>query len=218
MKKTILNFFGSMPLAARLLVLAYAIGWPVSLAGAKLKVFNAFDWMAFSPALLWHGEVWTAFTYAFLSGGALDWVVNLFWFATLISVLCRNWSGARLWAFCLLAAGAGALFLGLMTPRGNFFVVGNAAMIFGLLGAWWRFYRYERLILLGFGEVSVGQAALLIGAIEVLILLFSVGWLVTLAMVGGGAVAWLWLLVSSALHLKGPAAPVQSERIARLEL
>ena len=207
-----------MPYGARVLVFAYALGWPLMLIGQKTRLIDLVQWLAFSPSLLWHGEVWTAFTYAFLSLGPLDWAVNLFWFATLVSVMCRDWSGTRLWIFCLLTAAAGALFVALLLPHLQGGLVGNAAMIFGLLGAWWKIYGNERLVLLGLGEVSVKQAALLIGAIELLVLFFSVGWQITLAMLGGGAAGWLWLLVGRKRQLAKPAEPVESERIARLEL
>ena len=39
-------------------------------------------------------------------------------------------------------------------------------MTFALLVAWDRLYRHERLILLGIGEISVRQAAILIAVID----------------------------------------------------
>ena len=48
-------------------------------------------------------------TYAFLPNGLVDWVVSLFWLATLVSVVGRNWSSVELWAYCLLATVFAAL-------------------------------------------------------------------------------------------------------------
>jgi hypothetical protein len=97
-------------------------------------------------------------------------------------------------------------------------VVGNGAMIFALLAAWYRLYGRERLILLGIGEMSVRQAAILVALVEILISWFCLGWFVTLAMMSGGVVGWLYLLLRGKHALNRRSQVVDSERIARLEL
>lgn len=217
MKNLFRNFFLSLPLGSRLFLLVFALGFPVAWAGAKFNLFDLYGWLCLTPALVWKGQVWRLFTYAFLPAGPLDWVLSLFWLATLVSVLGRVWSGTAFWAYSLLGALAGGLFVTLLRPGMEAGVVGGAAMIFALLVAWDRFYRNERLELLGIGEISVRQAAILVAIINSLILFFC-GWFLMVAMWCGGAAGWLWLTIRMKLWLRQTPEQVRSERVARLEL
>ncbi len=218
MSNPLQKFFSGLPLGARALLLAYALCYPLSLAGHYSHSFELSDWLALSPPLLWKGEAWCAFTYAFLPAGPVDWAVSLFWLATLLSVLGRDWSALQLWVFCLLTAGTGALAYSIMAPSSPYAVVGNGAIIFGLLAAWYRLYGLERIILLGIGEISVRQAAVIIAIIEALVLFFCLGWKITLAMACGGLVGWLYLAIAGRRALSRRSQVVSSERVARLEL
>lgn len=218
MKNVFNRFFSSLPAGARLLLLAYALGFPVALAGHYAHLFNLYDWLPLMPASVWKGQVWRLLTYAFLPGGVVDWAVSLFWLATLLSVLGRNWSSLGLWFYCLLTALAGAVPIALLKSGSEFLVVGNAAIIFGLLVGWYQLYGRERIILLGFGEISVRQAAILVAIIEVIILLFCCGWFILLSMMCGGAAGWLYLIVRRKLVMGPDSRRLNSERIARLEL
>src|SRR5262245_41289597 len=219
MKNIFRNFYSSLPAGARVLVLMYALGFPLVLLGRFTHLFNLYDWLALSPALVWTGQVWRVVSYAFVPGGPIDWVVSLFWLVTLVSILGKNWSARELWSYCLLGVVAGAVPLVLLTPGGLFAVVGNSAMIFALLAAWYRLYGRERLILLGIGEFSVRQAAILVAIIDAVILAFScAGWFVMLAMMCGGVAGWFYLLLRGKLLLSRSSQPTDSERIARLEL
>ena len=206
MKTMFQRFFSSLPVGARLLVLAYALGYPLFLLGHYTRVTELSDWMALWPPWVRRGEVWYVVTYAFLPNGILDWVVSLFWLATLASVVGRNWSSLELWGYCLMATVVGALVVVAVNPPLRYPIVGNGAMIFALLAAWYRLYGRERLIMLGLGEVSVREATVVVGVIEVLISLFCLGWLVTLAMMSGG-VAGLVLSVSARQARDEPAQP-----------
>ena len=97
-------------------------------------------------------------------------------------------------------------------------IVGSGAMIFALLVAWDWLYRNERLILLGIGEISVRQAAILITIINSLILFFCSGWFLMLAMWCGGVAGGLYLFVRWKLVMGKTGRQVRSERVARLEL
>ena len=218
MKTVFQRFFSSLPVGARLLVLAYALGFPLALLGQYTQAFNLYRWLALLPLQVWKGEAWSLVTYAFLPNGIVDWVISLFWLATLVAVVGRNWSGGELWAYCLLATVAGALVVMAFHSPSGCGVVGNGAMIFALLVAWYRLYGRERLILLGVGEMSVRQAAILVGVIEFLVSLFCLGWLVTLAMMCGGVVGWLYLFLRGKSALNRRSQVVDSERMARLEL
>jgi membrane associated rhomboid family serine protease len=218
MKAVFRKFFSSLPFGARLLVLLYALGFPLVLAGHYTHTVELGDWLALWPPLVLKGEVWCALTYAFLPNGPVDWAVSLFWLATLVSIIGRNWSGRELWSYCLLATVTGALLVVVFKPGMQDPVVGNGAMIFALLAAWYRLYGHERLVLLGIGEMSVRQAAILVALVEVLISWFCLGWFVTLAMMSGGVVGWLYLLLRGKHALNRRSQVMDSQRIARLEL
>ena len=218
MKTLLQRFFFSLPIGARLLLLLYAAGFPLALVGHKAHAFDLYGLLALVPPAVCKGEVWRCLTYAFLPNGIVDWVVSLFWLATLFSVLGRNWSSLETLSFCVLSTLAGAVLVVAIKPHMEFGVAGCPAMIFGLLAAWYRLYGRERLILLGFGERSVRQAAILVALIEILIFWFCLGWFVTLAMLGGGAVGWLYLFVRGKTALNRRSQVLDSERIARLEL
>ena len=218
MKKIFHNLFLSLPIGARLVLLAYALGFPLALLGHYTRAFELYAWLGLSPAQVWSGQVWRMFSYGFLAAGPVDWAVSLFWLATLISILGRNWSAPGFWAYCLLAIFAGALPIVLLKPGMEYFFAGGAAMIFALLVAWDWFYRRERLILLGIGEISVRQAAILIAIINSIILFFCAGWFLMLAMWCGGLAGWLWLRIRAKLFLGQNPQQIRSERMARLEL
>jgi membrane associated rhomboid family serine protease len=218
MKTVIRNFCSSIPRGAGFLVLLYVLGYPLALAGEYTRHFELYVWLALDPMDFWRGEIWRAVTYAFLPNGFVDWAVSLFWLATLVSVLARNWSGGELWVYTLVCTAAGALVVCAGAPHLRFAVAGNGAMIFGFLAAWHRLYGRERLILLGVGEISASQAAGLVAIIEMLVLFFSFGWLITLAMVSGGAAGWLYLVVRGRTALNRRSRQLNSERIARLEI
>lgn len=218
MKTQIANFLGSMNAGARALLLVFAFGFPIALIGHYAKAFEAYEWLGYSPALIWKGQVWRLVTYGFLPGGVVDWAVSLFWLITLVCVLGRNWSGRQLWAYCLLSTVAASLFLALVQRRVDYVLVGNGAMILALIAAWNRLYARERIILLGIGEMSVHQAAIIVAIIELLILFFCLGWLITLGMVFGGAIGWLYLIARGRHALNRHGQQFDSARIARLEL
>ena len=218
MKNVFGNFFSSLRFGARLLLLAYALGFPLALAGQYTHTVDLYDWLALSPEMVWKGQLWRVMSYAFLPMGIVDWAVSLFWLVTLVGVLGKHWSGRLLWEYSLLSTVVGAVPIVLLKSQAGLVVVGNAAMIFGLLVAWYRLYGRERIILLGVGEMSVRQAAILVAIIEVLILFFSVGWFVTLAMLCGGLAGWAHLAVRWKLAMMQGSRPTDSERIVRLEI
>lgn len=218
MKNSAHRFFSSLPAGARLLLLAYALGFPLALAGQYAHLFNLYAWLPLEPPRVWQGQVWRLVTYAFLPLGVVDWVVSLFWLATLLSVVGRSWSSLGLWLYCLLNVWAGSLLIVLFRSESEVAMAGNAAMIFGLLMAWYRLYGRERIILLGFGEISVRQVAILVAIIEALILFFAVGGFLLLSMLCGGLAGWIYLALRSRRLLGGDGRRLDSERIARLEL
>ena len=217
MKTVLHRFLSSMPRGATIMLLFFVVLFPIAAAAHYFGWFNLYGLFAVERGLVLKGQVWRLLTYAFLPNGIVDWVVGLFWLATLVGVLGRNWSGKELWTYCLLAVVTGGIFV-LILPGIKFGVVGNGAMIFALLVAWYRLYGGERLILLGVGEISVRQAAVLIAVIEVLVLVFCLGPAVTAAMMWGGVVGWLYLFLRGKNALNRRSQQVDSERIARLEI
>lgn len=208
-----------MPFGTRLFLLAFALGYPLALAGHYMRLFELYNWLPLSSAAVWKGQVWRLATYVFLPGGTVDWVVSLFWLATLLSVLGRNWSARGFWAYCMLGALAGALPVVLFRPGAQGSFAGSSAVTFALLVAWNRLYGRERLILLGIGEISVRQAAILIAFIDAMILFFSCGgWFYLPAMMCGGVAGWIYFAIRDRLLFGKSGRPVESERITRLEL
>jgi membrane associated rhomboid family serine protease len=218
MKTVLQRFFSSLSLGSLLVIFLYAIGFPLALAAHYTHTCELYRWLSLMPGEIWRGEAWRTLTYAFLPAGVVDWVVSLFWLVTLISVLGRNWSARELWTYCLLTTFASALVITLGNPSVPVAVVGNGAMIFGLLAAWYRLYGRERLVLLGIGEMSVRQAAVIVGIVETLILFFSLGWFITLCMLGGGVAGWVYLWLRGLHALNRRSQVIDSQRIARLEL
>jgi membrane associated rhomboid family serine protease len=218
MKNLVRNYFSSLPWGMRVFLLIFLLGFPVAWIGYRAHLFDMYDWLALTPALVWQGQVWRAVTYAFLPAGPLDWIISFFWLATLVPVLGRNWKARGFWGYSLLGAVAGGLFILLLKPRMEYGVVGEGAIIFALLVAWDWMYRHERLLLLGIGEISVRQAAILIAVINSLILFFCAGWFLMLAMWCGGLAGGLWLFVRTKLLMGKTPQQIRSERVARLEL
>ncbi|HTY86887.1 MAG TPA: rhomboid family intramembrane serine protease [Candidatus Acidoferrum sp.] len=218
MKNLVQNYFSTLPLGLRLFLLIFVLGFPVAWGLHWAKLFDVYYWLAVAPALVWHGQVWRVITYAFLPAGILDWLISLFWLATLVPVLGRNWTSRRFWGYSLLGALAGGAFITLLRPGWEIGVAGEGAIIFALLVAWDWMYRRERLILLGIGEISVRQAAILIAVINSLILFFCAGWFLMLAMWAGGVAGGLWLFVQTKLLMGKTPQQIRSERMARLEL
>ena len=84
MKTICHNWLSSLSTGARLLLALFGLLFPLAMAGHYTHTFELYSWLAFSPALVWKGQVWRLLTYAFLPGGIVDWVVSLFWLATLV--------------------------------------------------------------------------------------------------------------------------------------
>lgn len=218
MKKWFTNYFSTMPAGTQMLLLVYALGFPLALLGHYTRTFELYAWLGLSPAQVWQGQIWRMVTYGLLAAGPVDWAVSLFWLATLLAVVGRNWSALGFWAYCALGIAAGALPVVVFRPGLEASLAGGAAMIFALLVAWDWFYRNERLILLGIGEISVRQAAILIAIINSIILFFASGWFLMLAMWCGGVEGWLYVVVRYKLILGKTGQQVRSERMVRLEL
>lgn len=218
MKNLVRNYFSALPWGTRIFLLIFLLGFPAGWLAHRAQLFDLYGWLAVTPALVWKGQVWRLVTYAFLPFGPLDWVISFFWLATLVPILGRNWNARSFWGYCLLGALAGGAFIALLKPGQEYGVVGGGAMVFALLVAWDWMYRRERLILLGIGEISVRQAAILITVINSLILFFCAGWFLMLAMWCGGLAGGLWLFVRTRLLMGKTPQQIRSERMARLEL
>lgn len=219
MNNPIKNIF-ALPKGMLVFLSLYALSFPVLWLEVQITHHSALvEWLGLSPALVWKGQVWRVMSYAFLAGGILGWAINLFWFATLISMLRNDWSSLSFWIYCLVAAIGGALPIILIKPHADVPVLTAGALIFALLVAWDRFYRRERIIMLGLGEVSVRQAAIFVAALNAVVCFFSCGgWLFTFSMMCGGVAGWLWLALGQRRVMNRGSRVVESERVARLEL
>ena len=210
----------TLPKGMLLFLAIYALSFPALWLEIHFNHHSILvEWLGLSPALVWKGQLWRAVSYALLAGGILAWAINLFWFATLMSILRNDWSSSSFWIYCLVAAIGGALPLLLIEPHADVPVLTAGALIFALLVAWDRFYRRERILMLGIGEVSVRQAAIFIAALNAVITFFSCGgWPFTLSMMCGGVAGWLWLAIGQKRVMSRGSQVVESNRGARLEL
>lgn len=198
----------------------YAVSFPMVYAEFRLTGHSTMlQWLGLDPGLVWNGQVWRLLTYELISANVLAWAINLFWLVTLISTLRNDWNSFRFWVFCLIAAIGGALPLVLIFRDADFPMAGAGAVVCALLIAWERFYRRERIILLGFGEVSVRQAAIFIILLNAVITYFGCGgWPFTLSMLCGGLFGWLYLMIGQRRVMSRGSQIVESPRAARLEL
>jgi membrane associated rhomboid family serine protease len=216
MKAVFRNHFSALSNGAYLLLLLYAATYPLAMAAHYARVFELEPWLDLSPALCWRGEIWRLVTYAFVPNGIVDWAVSLLWMVILAGVWGRNRSGRELWTYSLVTILAGALVIVIVTPGRQNGVVGNGALIFGWLAAWYQLNGRERVIVPGIGRIMVRQAVVVLAAIEALISFVCLGWLVTLAMMCGGGAGWCYLCWYSKQALKGSSRPGGSERVHRL--
>lgn len=198
----------------------YAVSFPVVYVETKLTGHSILiRWLGLSPSLVWQGEVWRVLTFDLVSSSMLGWAINTFWLATLISILRNDWTSLRFWIFCLVSGAGGALPLLFIFQKMDFPIVGAGAVVCALLLAWEHFYRRERIIMLGLGEVSVRQAAVFIILLNAAITYFGCGgWQFTLSMFCGGATGWLYLMIGQHRVMSRGSQIVESQRVARLEL
>ena len=213
------NFFASIPIGTRVLVLIFLLTFPLQVIGTKMEMFNFYGWFGLRSDLVWSGHAWRVLTFGLLPAGPADWLFGGFWLATLASIFGRNWRSLEFWGYCLLGNLGGAIPVVALRPDSAMLVVGSGSMIFALLVAWDSFFRYERLLLLGIGEMSVRQAAILLGIANSVIVFFSCGgWFMMVSMWGGGVAGWLYLFIRRKLVMGKTGRQVGSERISRLEL
>jgi membrane associated rhomboid family serine protease len=218
MKAAFRNHCSALSNGAYLLLLLYAATYPLVLAAHYARLFELGPWLDLSPALCWRGEIWRLVTYAFVPNGIVDWAVSLLWMAILVGVLGRNWSSRELWTYSLVTILTGALVIVIVMPGRQNGVVGNAALIFGLLAAWYQLNGREQIILPGVGRMTVRQGVIILAIVEIIISFFCLGWLVTLAMMCGGGAGWLYLRMRGKHALNRRGRPAYSDRVNRLEL
>jgi membrane associated rhomboid family serine protease len=210
----------SLPKGMLLFLAIYAASFPAVFIEAKLTGHSTvLQWLGLNPVLVSKGEIWRALTFELISASVLGWAINLFWFATLINILRNDWTSLRFWIFCSVSALGAAIPMLLMFHEVNAFFSSGWAIVCALLFAWERFYRRERIIMLGLGEVSVRQAAFFIIGLNAVITFFGCGgWQFTLSMLCGGATGWLFLLIGQRRVMSRGSQIVESQRVARLEL
>jgi membrane associated rhomboid family serine protease len=219
MKIPLARTFSSIPIGMRVLLLIYAFSFPVIQLGLLTHTFDLPAWVGLSPALVWKGQIWRVLTYGFFARSILAWGVNSFWLITLVIVLRRDWSSTTLWSYYVVAAIASAVPILLLASSIDIPILSWGGEVFALLIAWAKLYGRERIVMLGFGEVSVRQAATFVAALNAVIIFFSCGgWLFVLSMLCGGLAGWAYLAIGSRRVASRGSQVTQSDRIARLEL
>lgn len=210
----------ALPKGMLLFIGIYAVSFPIIYTEARLTGHSTLlQWLGLNPLLVWKGEIWRVLTFELISSSVVGWAINTFWLVTLISILRHDWTSLRFWIYCLVAGIGGALPLLFLFRELDLPVVGAGAVVCALLVAWERFYRRERIIILGLGEVSVRQAAIFIILLNAVITFFSCGgWQFTLSMLCGGAAGWFFLTIGQKRLMSRGSQVVESNRGARLEL
>lgn len=219
MNNPIKNLF-ALPKGMLLFLGLYAVSFPLIYLETKLTGHSrVLEWLGLNPALVWKGQVWRVLTFELTSASVLSWAINLFWFATLINILRNDWTSLRFWIFCFVSAAGAAIPLLLIFRQADAYFTGGWAIVCALLLAWDRFYRHERIIMLGLGEVSVRQAAFFVIGLNAVITFFGCGgWQFTLSMLCGGATGWIFLMIGQKRVMSRGSQVVESNRGARLEL
>ena len=176
-------------------------------------------WLGLSPALVWKGQVWRAVSYSLLAGGILGWAINLFWFATLISLLARDWSSRSFLGVLPCRSGRRRVAAHIDPAtcrnaradrrRGDFRAAGRLGPALSPrthphAGDW--------------RSVRASGGPLYRGAQRGHLLFSCGGWLFTLSMLCGGVAGWVWLALGQKRVMSRGSKVVESERVARLEL
>jgi membrane associated rhomboid family serine protease len=201
----------------RTLLCILTVAYLATLLASFAHVCDLGGWLTLNSADFWRGQVWRMITYPLLPMSVLNFLVNAVMIIVLGRWLERHWSRGQLWTYCLIAVAGAGLVKVLLQPAGPLPLSGATPLVFGLLAALGWFSGPEK-VSLGFCEVTQRQAALLVGVIGFLMILFSAGLLQALILVSGGVVGlgYLWLRLKMLMRRESRVA--KSERMSRLEL
>jgi len=208
------KFFMSIPTGVRLILAATTVCYITALLLGHYRVCDLYAWLALSPPDVWHGHVWQLLTYWMLPGGWLPYVLNVTFFLMMAPILEKEWSRRELWLFCLVNAVGAGLAKTLIPTAGG--MAGMLAINYGLLVAWIKMFRYEKVLFLGRWPASVWTMAVVVVIIS-LLLSYPCGLINALLSLFGAVSAWIYLTTRWKKNMSGRASAHASERINRLE-
>jgi membrane associated rhomboid family serine protease len=212
MKAFLKRFFEILTPGTACVLAAIGIGFVLSRFGAA-----PFLWIVPSDVL--KGQLWRLVTHAFVPVGIVDLLMNglfLFMVGTWLEKVWSRWDLVLFALLSALAAGAVKIALGFWDDQRLF---GTMPLVFGFLTAWARLFGHEKVLMMGVWEMTIWQAALLIGGIDVIILATCpcFGWANLLAVSGTSAILWLYLSLRWKRNLACPSRAQANQRIGRLE-
>ncbi len=222
--------WSSISLGLREPLIIFIITGIIALIGHYSKWYNVYDYLALWPPAVLQGHLWQLVTYAFVPGGPADLIFNLFLFALLGTRLVRGFGRGQFWLYCLIGALATALIkmafsfvllgltvVGVKVPMTG--MVGLSGVIFAQFAAWFHLFGNEEVMMMAVWRMRMRTAILITAG---LIIMFSLcTWLTFLdglAILGGGATGWLYLVAREQMRMRQPAQTVPTDRISRLEV
>ena len=189
------------------------------LAGGFSGAWDLYGPLSLWPNMFWHGRVWQALTYPLLPFGPVDLIFNGFLFAVLGTRLGQELGRRQFGLFCLVAVIGAAVVKLALTPFNHAALVGMGGVIYAMFAAWYRLFPNEEVMLMGIWRMSMRTAIMIFAGLSILFgLLSPCGFWNELAMLGGGATGWLFLVAQTRWLLQRSPQTVPSERMRRLEL
>ncbi len=164
-----------------------------AMVGQVTSAFDLYRWLALDARRFWSGEVWTVVTYFLLPAGFPDFILNAFFIAWLGGLLGKVWRRNDFLLYCLVAVVGTGLAKAVLTPSSPWLLAGSSGLVFGLLAAIWKLIGHERVIFLGFGEMTMRTAVWIIGGVNIVVALPCAGWVNTLIMLSGAVTGWIYI-------------------------
>jgi membrane associated rhomboid family serine protease len=191
----------------------------VALAGSLTNTFDLYGPLALWPGAFWRGRVWQVATYALLPFGPADLIFNGFLFAVLGTRLVIGLGRRQFWLFCLVATVGTATAKLALSPFSHGGLVGIGGVVFAMFAAWFRLFGNEEVMMMATWRMRMRTAILIVAGLIIMFGLFSpCGFWNALAILGGGATGWLYLVTQSYRRSRRGPQLLPSERISRLEL
>jgi membrane associated rhomboid family serine protease len=195
------------------------------ITGFFLNLLGATRWLVLFPNEFWHGKIWNIITYSFVPAGIVDIVWGPLWVFMIGLWIEKVWSPRELVVYSVLCvSGAGLvkviLFRIVATPSSAIGLYGTIPLILGLLVAWAKLFGHERVLFMGFWEMTIKQCACLLFCFDLLLMISSpcFGVINILTACLSPLVGWIYLSLRWKRQQAATIQTVDSNRIARLEL
>jgi len=200
------------------ILFAMAIGCLALWIGRIWHTCDLDGWLGLNPNAFWQGHLWMVVTYPLIPAGVLDFLFNILligWFGSCVETAWSRW---ELWTYCLLTVAAGGTAKLLFARLDASTMVGATPIVFGLMVAWMRLRRHERVQVMLLGETTTLVMGLVMLAASSVFLWMSSGLVNAVVMLAGALSGWTYLSIRWKWNLAVEGQQVGSERMRRLEL